>query len=146
MRHDVRMSNSSDLVRPSRITVPEHAHPLVRLLFQLMRDQGVRYNDLEWRSGVLQQTFKSWRCEKTPSLTAIEATLGAVGYRLLPCPPLDDLPEHLRDQLEECGQHFLSDDEALAAAVYLATSKPQRSDTPQPAWYRPSSVRVVAAA
>lgn len=119
------MSNPSEYVRPSRITIPRNAHPLARLLFQLMRDNGMTYEETEFRSSVLRQTIKSWRNEKYPSIRAIEAALGVFGYRLLPCPPLDGLPDRVREQLEEVGQHFFSDDEALAAAVHLATSKPQ---------------------
>jgi len=119
----------ADNIRPdSAISVPKSAHPLVRLLFMLMRKHGTRYDILQDASGVLRQTFRSWRTDKFPGIRALSATLGCYGYRLLPCPPLDDLPAHVRDQLEEIGQHFFSDDEALAACVYAATSKPWPSE------------------
>ena len=123
----------------SRVTIPRLAHPLVRLLYFLMKRDRVTHQELEFRSGVLRQTFKAWRCEKTPSLPAIEATLGVFGYRLLPCPPLDGVPEYVRDHLEEIGQHFISDDETLAAAIHLATSRPGRHEgrAPRVQYHRP---------
>lgn len=117
------MSITSKPARESRLTIPRHAHPLSRLIFTLMKKTGLTYQETEFRSGVLRQTIKSWRNEKVGSLRAYEAVLGTFGYRLLPCPPLDDLPEHVRDDLEAIGLHFFSDDEALAAAVFLSTRK-----------------------
>ncbi|WP_150103182.1 hypothetical protein [Hyphomicrobium denitrificans] len=89
----------------------------MRLVFQLMRDNGKTYDALEWDSGILRSTIKSWRNEKTPSLQSIEATLGAFGWQLVPVPPLENLPADVRDALDEIGQHFRSDEETLGAAL-----------------------------
>lgn len=119
----------------SRITVPKHAHPLSKLTYTLMREQGVSYLELELRSGVLSSSFKAWRNCSTPSLASIEAVLGSLGWRLIPCPAVDSLPAELREKLEAIGQHFRSDDEALASAILAAVGKPiviGTTDAPAP--------------
>lgn len=109
--------------RLSKITIPCSAHPLSRLVFRLMRDTRTTYLEVEALSGVLVSTVKAWRTSNVPSMTSLEAVLGVFKWRLVPCPPIDGLPAHLRDKLEEVGQHFVSDDEALAAAIFAATSR-----------------------
>lgn len=112
--------------RPSRITTPANAHPFARLTFDLMRKQGVTYLELEHRSGLLVTSLKSWRKASVPSLTSIEAVFGALdGWRLVPCPPIDSLPDDVREKLEEVGLALTSDDETLAAAI-AATLAPAR--------------------
>lgn len=59
-----------------------------------------------------------------PSLQSIQATLGALGWSVSPHPRIETLPPHVREQAEELGQHFFSDDIALATAVAAAISKP----------------------
>lgn len=126
------MPNVPIPTRPGRTTIPDHAHPLSRLVFKKLRDTGMTQAEFSWRSGILVQTLKAWRREKIPSLRSIEAALGVWGIRLLPCPPLDSVPDHVRENLEEVGQHFISDDETLAAAIFAATSK-LRAPTDGPA-------------
>jgi hypothetical protein len=108
----------------SKITVPEKGHPLARLAFRLMQKQGVTYDELEWCSGVLRCTIKSWRHEKKPGLETIQAVLGALGFELVPVPALDSLPAHVRDIIEDVGEHFRSDSEALGAAIAAAAAMP----------------------
>lgn len=127
-------------VRPSKVTIPGKAHKAARLVFELMRRHSVTYEELEARAGVLRSTVKAWRGggklrPNTPSLASIEAALGVFGWRLVPCPPLDSLPADVMEKLEEVGQHFISDDETLAAAIVVATSTPGdrgTSDSPAP--------------
>jgi hypothetical protein len=110
------------------------------LAFLLMAKHGVTYSETEHRAGVLTSSVKAWRGggklrPNVPSLASIEAVLGVFGYRLLACPPLDNLPADVREQLESVGQHFISDDETLAAAIVAATSKPGdrcTADSPAP--------------
>jgi hypothetical protein len=109
--------------RPSKVTVPPRAHPLARLVFRLMRDTRTTYDELEMQSGVLRSTFKAWRTSNLPSMASLEAALGSFGWRIVPCPPIDGLPDEVRDKLDEVGQHFCSDDETLAAAIFAAISK-----------------------
>jgi len=90
---------------------------------------------MEWVSGVLTSTLKSWRTHSQPGLATIEACLGALGWRLVPVPPLEALPPEQRDRLETLGLDFLSDDEALAVALACATSDPTpkwTENTPAP--------------
>ena len=65
-----------------------------------MRRQGVTYDSLEWRAGVLRSTFKSWRRHARPGLDTIEAALGALGWHVLPVPKPETLPAQLRADLE----------------------------------------------
>lgn len=115
--------------KPSRITVPRHAHPLARFALELMRKHGYTYLLTEIESGVLVSTIKGWRSANTPSLQSIAAVLGVFGWRLVPCPPIDDLPADVREQLEAVGQLFVSDDETLAAAIVAATTQPGKRGT-----------------
>lgn len=123
------MSNETPYVRPSRVTIPKKAHPAAKLVFHLMQRWGKSYDQIEYESGVLKSSLKAYRGggklrPNTPSLTSIEALLGVFGYRLVPCPPLDSLPSKTRAALDDISLDFLSDDEALAAAIVAATSKP----------------------
>lgn len=82
--------------RPSKITVPEKANPLARLVFAEMQRQAVTYFELEMRSGVLTSTFKAWRTDNRPGLESIEAALGALGWALVPVPQMERLPDNIR--------------------------------------------------
>jgi hypothetical protein len=110
--------------RPSRVTVPERANPLAKLVFAEMKRQNVQYDELEHRSGVLTSTFKAWRTDNAPGLASIEAALGALGWALVPTPSLDTLPADVRAALDDISEHFRSDDEMLASAVRAAAEFP----------------------
>lgn len=128
------MTNSEPFRRPSRISVPPHAHPFSRLVFSEMKRQNISYAELEFRSGVLGTTVKEWRCSKIPSLQSIQATLGALGWGVAPYPCLESLPPQAQALAEELGQHFFTDEHALAAAVAAAISYPgARSSGGEPA-------------
>lgn len=102
----------------SRIQIPERCHPLAKMVFAEMRRQGVTYDELEWRSGVLRSTFKAWRTHNKPGLESIEAALGALGWSVLPVPIADRvLPDSLRADLQAvAAKHGLS---SLPAIEYL---------------------------
>ena len=101
----------------SKITVPQRVHPIIRLIFSEMKRQAMTYAEISWRSGLQVCTLKSWRGASTPSLVSAEAALGALGWRLVPCPPLEQLPADVRERLDDIGLSFRSDDEALAAMI-----------------------------
>lgn len=105
----------------SKITVPNRAHPFAKLIFSEMKKQNISYDELEWMSGVLRSTFKSYRTDNTPGLQTIEAALGALGYTLVPVPKISTLPPSVVEQLLEVGQHFVSDEACFGAAL-LATA------------------------
>lgn len=85
--------------RPSRITIPKHAHPLARFVFSEMSRQNCTYDALEFYSGVLRSTFKAWRTSNTPGLETIEAAAGVLGWSILPVPRTEALPPDLRADL-----------------------------------------------
>ena len=92
--------NTTPSGRPSKVTIPDHCNPLARAVFAEMRRQGVTYDELEWRSGVLRSTFKAWRKNNRPGLETVEAALGALGWHVLPVPRPETLPPQLRADLE----------------------------------------------
>lgn len=120
--------------RQSRLQIPPHAHPYSRLVYMLARDANVTLEELAWRSGlgigtikeyrrapafsgVSEGAIRSYRKEKVPSLQSIEALLGALGWTLVPVPPLESLKPETRDALEAISLDFRSDNEALAAVL-----------------------------
>ena len=84
----------------SKITIPQRCHALAKVIFAEMQRQCVSYDELEYRSGVLKSTFKAWRTNNRPGLETIEATLGSLGWALLPVPTMSQLPASIRDKLE----------------------------------------------
>lgn len=98
------MAEAISFARKSKITIPERADPRAKLVFQLMRDQGVTYDALEWSAGVLRSTIKAWRKSNKPGLDTIEAALGALGWLLLPVPKPDRLDPVLRADLEAIAE------------------------------------------
>jgi len=120
------LENLPQSKRPSKITIPPHAHPLARLVFALMSEYRVTYDTLEFSSGLLRSTTKAWRSSNTPSLQSIEAALGVFGWSLVPCPPLSDLPPEIQAQCEELGQHFKTDHEMLATIMATVCKVPTR--------------------
>lgn len=105
--------------RRSKITIPEHCDPRAKVVFAEMQRQGVTYDELEHRAGVLRSTFKAWRKNNRPGLDTVEAALGALGWSLLPVPNLSALPEDIRAELAELAKRW-EDQDALLTGL-LAT-------------------------
>lgn len=122
--HQTRRASWANSKRQSRITVPQKANPLAKLLFAELARQRVTYSELEHRSGVLISTFKSWRCEKAPGLATIEAALGAVGWNLVPVPDPNTLPAEVRAAVSELSLLFRDDDEVIGTAIAAAAAWP----------------------
>lgn len=122
--HQTRRQSWANSKRPSKITIPPHANPLVRLVFAEMVRQRITYAELEHRSGVLASSTKSWRNEKGPSLPAIEAALGALGWNFVPVPDPETLPVEVRAAIAELSLLFRDDDEILGAAIAAAAAWP----------------------
>lgn len=116
---------------PSRITLPDAAHPLSRLMYQLMKNHAVTYDELEFRSGVLRTTMKSHRVGKIPTLQSIEALLGSFGWTLMPVPPLSSLPEDVREKLDNIGRMLRADlgIEVIEAATAAILHRDRREAT-----------------
>lgn len=97
--------------------MPERVGPFVRLVFSEMARQAVRYDDLEWLSGVRRASIKAWRRKNAPGLASIEATLGSLGYNLIPTPALQKLPPRLAGELAELASKMQADIATTWAAL-----------------------------
>lgn len=117
------VQSNSPARRPSKITIPEHAHPLAKTVFAEMRRQGITYDRLEWEAGVLRSTFKAWRTNNRPGLDTIEAALGVLGWHVLPVPKPETLPSELRADLEAvAAKHGM----ALPCLAFIAAAAGRR--------------------
>jgi hypothetical protein len=121
------MAQTNSYRRKSKITTPEIAHPLAKSVFTLMREHGVTYDELEWKSGVLRSTFKAWRNANRPGLDTIEAALGVFGYSVLPVPPADVLPPELRADLEAVAEKHGT--KSLPVLEFIASAVGRRPNT-----------------
>lgn len=65
-----------------RLSVPDHAHPLVRTLFKEMNHQQIGVLDMADRSGVNKNTLRDWRTRTIPTVDNIQACLSVLGMRL----------------------------------------------------------------
>ena len=111
--------------RPSKITIPEHCHPLAKAVFAEMKRQNVSYDELEHRAGVLRSTFKAWRTNNRPGLDTIEAALGSLGWHVLPVPKPETLPAQLRADLEAVAAKHCA---ALPCLEFIAAAVGRRHD------------------
>ena len=103
--------------RPSRITVPEVCHPAVKVVFAEMKRQGITYDELEYKSGVLKSTFKAWRTNNRPGLETVEAALGALGWSFLPVPCVERLPVNVKLELERISKEWGEVDKLIVGLV-----------------------------
>lgn len=71
---------SHDRFRP--MSVPEHAHPLVRKLIEEMNRQQCTYKTMTKRTGLHQDTIRRWRDKSTPRVGDLEACFTVLGKRL----------------------------------------------------------------
>lgn len=111
--------------QPSKITIPKRCHPAAKIVFAEMRRQGVTYDELEFRSGVLKSTFKAWRTHNKPGLESIQAALGALGWEFLPMPRLENLPEPVRAKLAEAADVWGSEDDLLCELLATVAHSPR---------------------
>jgi hypothetical protein len=115
---------SAPRARKSLVTIPDHAHPLAKLVFAEMRRQGKTYLDMEWESGVLVTTIKAWRTHSRPSIETIEACLGCLGWSLVPVPRMKRLPEQLQAELEEIAQSWKLEEPVLNELLAIVCRAP----------------------
>lgn len=111
-RQSAVMENEAPLMatRSSKVTIPERANPLAKVVFAEMKRQGMTYDSLEWSAGVLRSTVKAWRKNNRPGLESIEAALGVLGFNLLPVPQPRAIPAMLRADLEAVAtKHALTE-------------------------------------
>jgi len=119
------MKQTSPPPRPSRITIPKHCHPAVKIVFSEMRRQGLSYEEVEHRSGVLKTTIKQWRCHNAPGLDTLTAVLGALSWDLAPIPPAEVLTPEVRAQLARLAvKHGLDEEALLSQLVREVANRP----------------------
>lgn len=113
------MKKQEPFHRKSKITIPDHCDPRAKVVFAEMKRQGITYDELEWKSGVLRSTFKAWRKNNRPGLDTIEAALGVLGFSVLPVPTNPNaLPADLRADLEAVAKKHGRD--ALPCLEFIA--------------------------
>lgn len=66
---------------PKRVD-DSRAHPLVRLLYEIIREQQAAVTDVAERAGLSHVTLVKWRTSYAPTVVALEAALNVLGYRL----------------------------------------------------------------
>jgi len=121
-----RPSHWTDSDKPSRVTVPQRANPLAKIVFHEMGRQGVTYAELEHRSGVLTSTFKAWRTDNSPGLASVEAALGALGWALVPVPRLDRIPAKIVAGLDALNAEWAGEEPLLHHLLASACLAPIR--------------------
>lgn len=90
-----------------------------------MQRLGLTYEEVEWKSGVLRSTWKSWRTNNRPGLDTVEAVLGVLGWSVLPVPTNPEvLPAALRADLEQVAQKHGR--ETLPCLEYIALAVGRR--------------------
>lgn len=73
---------------PPKFKVCQHAHPLVKFLFDRVSEQSIDMLELSTKSGVSYATIRYWitasehRKTSAPSIENLEACLNVVGYTL----------------------------------------------------------------
>jgi hypothetical protein len=113
------------------VSIPERAGPHVKLCFAEMQRQGLTYDEMEWRSGVLRPTLKAWRYKNAPSLTNIEAVLGVLGFDFVPVPRAEVLPPEIVRELQPVAEKLgLSMPKAIQALIEIAVGRHPKPNSP----------------
>lgn len=71
------------------LSIPQHAHPLVRRLFTEMNRQQIGVSDMAERVGVSRFTMNGWRTRHCPRIVELEACYNVLGLRLVVKPVSD---------------------------------------------------------
>jgi hypothetical protein len=101
----------------SRVTVPEHAHPIARLIFTLVRRQNMTLVELSEKAGVLQSTVKATRHRNIPTLSTAHCLINALDHEICIVPRASSMPPDLRIDLEPIAERYGETFEHLAAYV-----------------------------
>jgi hypothetical protein len=88
------------------VTDAPHAHPHVRLVFSLMRQQRVTLQEMEDASGVKRPTIKAWRRKNLPGLASLTAVLNTLGWDYVPVPHTAKLPTELAAEIAKLAERF----------------------------------------
>lgn len=68
--------------RPSYYRCHQSTHPLVKLIYRVMKMEQLTLLDIEERSGVNRNTVRSWKSKRNASIQNMEAVLNVMGYSL----------------------------------------------------------------
>jgi len=112
-------------LRPSKITVPKRCHPAAKIVFAEMRRQGITYDELEFRSGVLKSTFKAWRTHNKPGLESVQAVLGALGWEFLPIPRMENVPPAVAELIRKAAETWSDEDAVLCEVIAEIATSPR---------------------
>lgn len=91
------------------VTMPDRVGPYVKLVFAEMARLRLRYDDIEFFSGVRRPTIKAWRKKNRPGLETMEAVLGSLGWNLVPVPALEALPAAIAGELVTLAKNLERD-------------------------------------
>lgn len=64
------------------LSIPQHAHPLVRRMFEEMNRQRIGVMDMAERVGISRFTMNGWKTRHCPRIVELEACYNVLGYRL----------------------------------------------------------------
>ncbi|MGI9490877.1 MAG: hypothetical protein ACR2QF_00470, partial [Geminicoccaceae bacterium] len=64
-----------------RMTIPKHAHPMVRRLYIEMNAQRANPRDVEEQAGLGRLTINQWRTCRSPDIHCLTAALNVLGLR-----------------------------------------------------------------
>lgn len=78
----VRVLPTRTIEHGRRISIPEHCHPLVALLYTEIRDGNFTLAGVAQCAGVPLDTLMGWRKKHNPDLINLEACFNALGYEL----------------------------------------------------------------
>jgi hypothetical protein len=65
-----------------KLTIPAHAHPLVRELIKLANEEMTGLTEIANRAGLRPSTVFHWRRKSTPNLANFVAALNTMDYDL----------------------------------------------------------------
>lgn len=65
-----------------KLYIPEHAHPLVRQLVEILNKKKLTFTELARAAGITGAALASWRYRHNPRIDNFEAALNALGYEL----------------------------------------------------------------
>ncbi len=103
-----RAREASDTMgRPGgTVTIPEHAHPIVKGLFARMIDERASYERVAAPSGIGIPTLTGWRFRHMPLIDTIDAALNVFGLQIaiVPSGTRDDHGFH-RPQKRKAESH-----------------------------------------
>jgi hypothetical protein len=73
----------------TKLSVPPHAHPLVRKLWEVMNQEMLGPADVAERAGLCRDALIGWRTRRTPRIHDLEACFNVLGKRLV----VDTIPD-----------------------------------------------------